>query len=223
MDVVVTQGGRVSELVDWSAKTVGRLQITTEPAGAHVLVDNVSRGATPLTLDDVPLGVHSVVLETNGGSIKRSVTIKNDELATLTETIYPGWLKVFAPFDITISEGAKVLRLDDREQVMLPAGAHDIRFENRALGYQETRHVDVQPGVTTPISLTVPQSTLTLTTTEPADVIIDGVSVGETPITDHAVPLGTRDILLKSEAGFRRLSVVATVKPVVLHVDLSRP
>jgi hypothetical protein len=223
IDIVVTQGGRISELIDWSAKTVGRLQVNTEPAGAHVLVDNVSRGVTPLTLDDVPLGVHAVVLESSGGSIKRSVTIKSDEPANLTETIYPGWLKVFAPFDITISEGSKVLRLDDREQVMLPAGPHDIRFENRALGYQETRHVEVQPGITATLSLAVPQSKLTLTTSVPADVIIDGVSAGETPLTDHAIPLGTRDILLKSEAGFRRLSIVVTAKPVVLNIDLSKP
>jgi hypothetical protein len=223
LEIVMTQGGRITELIDWSAKTVGRLQVNTEPAGAHVLVDNVSRGVTPLILDDVPLGVHAVVLESGGGSIKRSVTIKSDEPASLTETIYPGWLKIFAPFEITISEGSKVLRLDDREQVMLPAGPHDIRFENRALGYQETRHIEVQPGITTSLSLTVPQSTLTLTTTAPADVIIDGVSVGETPLTNHAIPLGTRDILLKSEAGFRRLSVVVTAKPVVLNVDLSKP
>jgi PEGA domain len=223
IEVVITQGGRTTELIDWSAKTVGRLQVNSEPAGAHVLVDNVSRGVTPLTLDDVPLGVHAVVLESNGGSIKRSVTIKSDEPASLTETIYPGWLKVFAPFEITISEGSKVLRLDDREQVMLPAGPHDIRFENRALGYQETRHVEIQPGITAPLSLTVPQSTLTLTTSVPADVIIDGVSAGETPLTNHAIPLGTRDILLKSEAGFRRLSIVVTAKPVALNVDLSRP
>jgi PEGA domain len=222
IDIVITQGGRTTELIDWSAKTVGRLLVNTEPAGAHVLIDNVSRGVTPLTLDDVPLGVHTVVLESGGGSIKRSVTIKSDEPASLTETIYPGWLKVFAPFDITISEGSKVLRMDDREQVMLPAGPHDIRFENRALSYQETRHVDIQPGITTPLSLTVPQSTLTLTTSAPADVIIDGVSVGETPLTNHAISLGTRDILLKSEAGFRRLSVVVTAKPVVLNVDLAK-
>jgi hypothetical protein len=69
----------------------------------------------------------------------------------------------------------------------------------------------------------VPQSTLTLTTSVPADVIIDGVSAGETPLTNHAIPLGTRDILLKSEAGFRRLSIVVTAKPVVLNVDLSKP
>lgn len=222
IDVVVTQGGRTSELIDWSAKTVGRLLVNSDPAGAHILVDNVSRGVTPLTLDDVPLGVHTVVFESGGGSIKRSVTIKGEEQASLSETIYPGWLKVFAPFDITISEGSKVLRMDDRDQVMLPAGAHDIRFENRALGYQEMRHVEIRPGTTAPLSIVPPQSTLTLRTSAPADVLIDGVSVGETPLTDHVIQLGTRDILLKSAAGFRRLSIVVTVKPVVLNIDLSR-
>jgi CheY-like chemotaxis protein len=222
LQVVINQGKQTNELVDWSPKTVGRLQVNSEPAGARVLIDNVSRGVTPLTLDDVPLGAHTVVLESGSGSIKRSVTIKSDEPVNLNETIYAGWLKVFAPFDITITEGAKLLRLDDREAVMLPAGPHDIRFENRALGYQETRHVEVQPGVTTPLSIEAPQSTLTLTTSVPADVIVDGVSAGQTPLTDYPIPLGTRDILLRTAAGFRRLSVVATVKPVVLNVDLSK-
>ncbi len=222
IDIVVTQGGKTSELIDWSAKTVGRLQVNTEPSGAHVLVDNVSRGVTPLTLDDVPLGVHTVVLESSGGSIKRSVTIRSDEPASMTETIYPGWLKVFAPFDITISEGSKVLRLDDREQVMLPAGPHDVRFENRAFAYQETRHIEIQPGITTPLSLVAPHSTLTLTTSAPAEVLIDGVSVGQTPLTDYSIQLGTRDVQIKSAAGDKRLSIPVTTKPVVMDIDLAK-
>ena len=223
IDVNVVQGERASELVDWSAKTVGRLQVNSEPAGARVLIDNVARGVTPLMLDDVALGSHTVVLESSAGSIKRSVTIRNDEPAVLNETIYAGWLKVFAPFDITIAEGSKVLRADDRDQVMLPAGPHEIHFENRVFGYQETRHVEVQPGVTTPLSIMAPHSTLTLTTSAPAEVLIDGVNAGQTPLTNYSVELGTRDVLIKSAAGDRRLSVSVTVKPVVLEVDLSKP
>lgn len=223
IDVVVSQGSKVSELIDWSPKTVGRLQVNSEPGGARVLVDSVPRGVTPLTLDDVALGAHTVLLESPSGSVKRSVTIKGDEPTTLNETIYAGWLKVFAPFDIMISEGSKVIRLDDRDQVMLSAGPHDIRFENRSFGYQETRHIEIQPGVTMPLSIVAPHSTLTLTTSAPAEVIIDGVSAGRTPLTDYAVQLGTRDVVLKSAAGDRRLSVAVTVKPVVLDIDLAKP
>ena len=223
MDIVVTQGGKTSELVDWSPRTVGRLQVNSEPPGAHVLVDNVPRGVTPLTLDDVTLGTHTVVLQSGTGSVKRSVTVKSDEPATLSENIYAGWIKVLAPFDITITDGSKLLRLDDRDQVMLPAGPHDIRFENRAFGYVETRHVEVQPGVTTPMSLAAPYTTLTLTTSAPAELLIDGENVGKTPLIDYPVQIGTRDVQVKSAAGNRRLSVAATVKPVVVEVDLSKP
>jgi hypothetical protein len=223
IDVVVPQNGKVSELIDWSPKTVGRLQVNSEPAGARVLIDNVSRGVTPLTLDDVPLGSHTVILDTGSGSVKRSVTIKGDEPTTLSETIYAGWLKVFAPFDITISEGSKTLRLDDRDQVMLSAGPHDLRFENRAFSYQEARHVEIQPGVTTPLSLVAPHSTLTLTTSAPAEVIIDGVNVGRTPLIDYSIQLGTRDVVIKSQAGDRRLSVPVTTRPVVLDIDFAKP
>jgi hypothetical protein len=223
MDVVVPQGGKASELVDWSPRTVGRLQVNSEPAGAHVLVDNVPRGVTPLTLDDVTLGTHTVVLQSGTGSVKRSVTVKGDEAATLSENIYAGWIKVLAPFDITIAEGSKLLRLDDRDQVMLSAGPHDIRFENRAFGFTETRHIEVQPGVTTPLSIAAPYTTLTLTTSAPAELLIDGVNVGKTPLVEYPVQIGTRDVQVKSAAGDKRLSVVATVKPVVVEVDLSKP
>jgi hypothetical protein len=223
VDIVVAKGGRTNELVDWSPKTTGRLQVNSEPSGARVLVDNVSRGVTPLTLDDLNLGIHTVVLESATGSVKRSVTLKSDEVATLTETIYAGWLKVFSRFDLTITEGTRTLRLDDRYQVMLAAGPHELRFENRALGYQEVRRVDVQPGITTPLSIVAPHSAVTLTTNAPAEVMIDGVSAGRTPLVDYSVELGTHDVILKSPAGDRRLSLAVTVKPVVLDVDLSKP
>jgi CheY-like chemotaxis protein len=223
LDIVVTQGKKTSELVDWSPRTVGRLQVNSEPAGAHVLVDNVPRGVTPLTLDDVTLGTHTVVLQSGTGSVKRSVVVKSDEPATLDENIYAGWIKVLAPFDITIAEGSKLLRLDDRDQVMLSAGPHDIRFENRALGFTETRHIEVQPGVTSPLSIAPPYTTLTLTTSAPAELLIDGVNVGKTPLIDYPVQIGTRVVQVKSAAGDRRLSIPATVKPVVVEVDFSKP
>jgi hypothetical protein len=223
MDIVVPQGGRAKELIDWAPKTTGRLQVNSEPAGARVLVDNVSRGATPLTLDDLPLGTHNVVIESTAGSVKRTVTLKANENATLSETIYSGWLKVFSPFELTITEGTRSLRLDDRYQVLLSPGPHELRFENRTLGYQETRRVEVQPGVTTPLSIVAPRSTLSVTSSAPAEVVIDGVSAGRTPLLSYVLELGTRDVQLKSAAGNRRFPVTVTVKPVILDIDLSKP
>ena len=53
-----------------------------------------------------------------------------------------------------ISEGGRVLRADDRQQIMLPAGAHELRLTNRALGYDVVRRVDVKPGDATTLQLT---------------------------------------------------------------------
>ena len=54
-------------------------------------------------------------------------------------------------------------------------------------------------------------------------MVIDGVSVGQTPLDNYPVEIGTRDVQVKSAAGNRRLSIPATVKPVVVDVDFSKP
>jgi serine/threonine-protein kinase len=40
--------------------------VETRPPGARVVVDGRDRGATPLTLSDVPAGTHAVRLERPG-------------------------------------------------------------------------------------------------------------------------------------------------------------
>ena len=133
--VAISSGGRVVERVDWALKPTGRLRVTSEPAGARVLVDGTPRGATPLTLDDLAVGAHGVVLQSVAGSVRRSVTVSADETTDVAETIFAGWLTVLSPFQLEISEGTRAIRLDDRNQIMLKPGPHELRLENRALGF----------------------------------------------------------------------------------------
>jgi hypothetical protein len=131
---------------------------------------------------------------------------------------------VSAPFDIQISEGRRSITLDDSSQVLLAPGPHDLRIENRALGLREVRHVDIRPGETTAVSLEMPMSHLTITASEPATVSIDGQQVGETPLTDYQVPLGTRDIAVTSASGVvRHQTITVKVPPTHIEVDFSRP
>ena len=106
---------------------------------------------------------------------------------------------------------------------MLPAGPHDIRFENRAFGFRRRVTSRFSPASRRRCRSRRRHTTLTLTTSAPAELLIDGVNVGKTPLIDYPVQIGTRDVQVKSAAGDRRLSVVATVKPVVVKVDLSKP
>ena len=206
-----------------AAKGTGQLQVESNPAGAHVLVDGKDRGVTPLTLDAIPVGSHKVVIRGDQGSVLRTVTVAAGEVAQLNESIYSGWLHVTAPFEVRLSEGNKAITLDDSNQVLLPPGPHDIRFENRALGLREVRHVEVRPGETSVLSLEAPTSRLTVTSSEPATVAIDGEQVGETPLTDHVVKLGTRDVTVTSASGdTRHQTLTVTTKPVQLDVDFSK-
>ena len=143
-------------------------------------------------------------------------TAEPDPLAKVS-----GWVAVFAPFDITISEGGRGLQVDDRGRVMLAPGKRRLRFQNRALGYDETRVVEVRPTDTTTVNL-APETTIAVTSSVPAEVLIDGTRAGDTPY-EGKIRLGTHTVIVKTADAERQRTVEATSKPVQLEVDFSQP
>lgn len=224
LTVDVTAGGSTLSRIDWSVKATGRLQVESDPPGAAVIIDGRNRGVTPLTLDDLTVGSHTVVLQGAKGSVRRSVTVTADGTAQLAEAIYSGWLHVSSPIDLQISTGGRGLRLDERNQALLPPGSHELRFENRAFGFTAVRQVVVEPGKTASVSIVPAPSPLTVNTTAPAEVFVDGEKVGDAPLANHPLRLGTHEVMVKAASGAeRRFSVTATVAPVQLDVDFSQP
>jgi hypothetical protein len=207
-----------------AAKGSGRLQVESSPNGAHVLIDGKDRGVTPLTVDGLAVGAHKVVVRGDDGSVQRTVSIASGDTVQLSESIYSGWLHVSAPFEVQISEGRKSITLDDSNQVLLAPGPHDVRFENRTLGLREVRHLDIRPGETTAITVGTPVSHLTVTSSEPATVAIDGQPAGETPLTDFGVAIGTRDVTVTSASGVvHHETITMKVEPSHIDVDFSKP
>ena len=132
-----------------------------------------------------------------------------------------GWVAVFSPFEVTISEGNQGVPVDERGRAMLTPGRHRLRFQNRELGYDETRTVQVRPADTTTVNLR-PETTLTVASNEPAEVLIDGTRAGETPFQGR-IGLGTHTVTVRTAGGERQLTIAATSKPVQLEVDFSKP
>jgi hypothetical protein len=206
------------------AATTGALHIVSTPAGARVLVDGQPRGVTPLTLIEVEPGRHTIVLQGSAGTITRVVAVAPGTTAEVDESIFSGWVVVYAPFEVSISESGRALRPDDRNEIMLPAGPHELRFVNRALGFVETRRVDLKPGDRVSISLKPAQTSISVTASEPAEVWVDGVRLGETPLAGAPLDLGTHELVVRRAAGGeRRMTIRATVQPVAIAVDFSRP
>jgi hypothetical protein len=222
MNVEVVRGTSTTSRVDWSPRRVGALLVESTPAGAKVTVDGKAQGVTPVTLDDLSVGAHSVVIESSAGTVRRRVQIVAGQTEVLSESIFPGWLRVSAPVEVSVSEDGRGLQLDTSRRVLMSPGRHTVVLENRALGIAERREVDIEPGATATVSLEAAESSLTVTSTVPADVAIDGVPVGPTPVTQTGVRVGTHEITAVDASGdTRRRTVRVTAKPTEVHIDFS--
>ena len=196
----------------------GTLTVKSNPA-AQVLVDGKSRGTTPVTLTDLTVGKHEVTLKAEVGSVRKTITIDANEKAEIDESIYSGFAAVYIPFEVTISESGKQLRPDDRNQIMLPAGTHDLRLTSRALSYDVVKQVEVKPGETTTLRLT-PTSPITVTGTETMEVWLDGMRAGQTPVSGLQVAVGVHEVLVKKSSGAeRKYSITVGGNPVTLNAD----
>ena len=196
----------------------------SSPVGAQVFVDGKAHGVTPLTIADLSVGNHAVELKSVAGTVQRTVTVAADKTAEIDESIFSGWLAVYSPFDLAVTEGGRALLMDDRHQVMLPPGRHQLRLLNRSLAYDSVHQVNLKPGEVTTLTIAPPPSSITVTANEPAEVWLDGARVGDAPVNALSVALGSHDILVKRAAGGeRRFSATVTVNPFTLHVDFTRP
>ena len=220
----VLPGATVVQRIEWAAPrgAVGRLRIESEPAGAIVAIDGKARGVTPLTADDLTAGRHTVDLTHQGNTVHETVDIKASKTTTLRTSVYQGWLALFSPIDLKAAFDGRPLVLDDQNRALLPAGQHDLTLQNKKLGFLETRSIAIKPGETTAVSVQLPKTMLTVTASGPGEVWIDGTRVGDVPIVDLPIEIGTHDVLVRSpEFGERRLTVAATMEPVRVAVDLA--
>jgi hypothetical protein len=203
-------------------KPTGTLQLTSTPQGVAVVVDGRKRGMTPLRIDDLAVGTHEVRFESDGSSVHQAVSVRAGRASTLEMSLYPGWVAVFSPIELEISEDGRRLRLDDDNRAILPPGRHELQLVNRALDFHDTKLIDVTPLKVTALSIDLPKSLVTITATPSAEVWIDGARAGETPLIDLPISIGTREILLRNPAlGERRRIVIVTPSKLRIDVNLA--
>ena len=128
---------------------------------------------------------------------------------------------IVSPFEVSISEGERPVTVDAQGRVMLAPGRHRLRLQNNERKYDETRTVQVVAGKPATLTIT-PDTTISVTSNEPAEVLIDGTRVGETPYEGRVSP-GGHTVTVKTAGAERQLNVDAASSPIQLEVDFSKP
>jgi hypothetical protein len=202
---------------------VGNLAVTTQPAGAHVLLDGKPVGDSPLTLTDLTAGRHTLTLVTPAGSVRKTVRIEAGKTASLEVPIYSGWIAVFSPVPLDIAENGRAIGNTEQGRLMLSPGLHQLTLSNKELGYKGVQIVDIEPGEERSISIQ-PTGQLNVNAVPWAEVWMNDKKVGETPVAGLQVPLGTHEIVFKNPRfAERRVTVTVTAKtPAAAAVDFSK-
>jgi hypothetical protein len=211
--------------------TTGSLSVSSDPPGLAITIDGRARGVTPLLVHELTPGAHAVTLSGRGRSTARSVLIAAGGTATLmvSKPVEPvaggvGSLTVTSPIDVQLFEGDTLVGSSRSARLFLPAGSHTLTAVNDTLGFRRSITADVKPGAPAKVTVSIPNGALSVNAQPWAEVILDGRSLGETPIGNYAVPIGTHELVLKHpQLGERRESVVIGVgRAARIGVDLRK-
>jgi hypothetical protein len=233
LSVNMTAGAQMTQYLELAATSVsgtpvGHLTVVTEPPGARVSIDGEARGVSPVTIRDLQATRHRVTVAGATGSAERAVDIEPGGTTSVVFSlgrpgVTAGWLSVQAAFDVQIAQGVDIVGSSAAPRVMMAAGRHEITFSNAELGFEDRRQVEIRPGATTTVRLDA-VAALNINARPWADVAVDGVSLGQTPIANHSLPLGSHVVVFRHpDLGERRQTVVVTARgPNRISMDLTR-
>jgi hypothetical protein len=214
----------------------GRISVVTDPPGARVKVDGVPRGTSPVVVTDLSAANHLVTVTSATGVAERIIAVEGGGTASVvfslpkrSETSTPsaplgGWLAVAVPFDVQVVERDEVIGASGTTKIMLPSGRHEVDLVSQSLDYRERRKIEIAPGKVTTLRIDAPKGAISVNARPWADVSIDGNDVGQTPIANLAVPIGTHYMIFRHpQFGERRQTIVVTSKgPNRIAMDLTK-
>ena len=190
---------------DAEAPPVGRLQITSEPPKATVLIDRQVRGETPLLLSDLSVGQHLVTLRKQGFvEAWKTVELQAQEARAIEfhlETLTGLLLLQSSPSNADVTLGGVALGRTPLMISTLPMGRHRIKVATP--GYQ-AKEVEVSLEDRTPVrqqvDLVSDSATLTVETdADGATIRINGIDRGASPCTVDRIPEGEVTVELHAE------------------------
>jgi hypothetical protein len=149
--------------IAWAAVPSGGAYVTTLPAGADIWIDGTYVGRSPVFVDALARGTHSITITKTGWSVhETTVSVTPGAIALSSTTLVPGSRAMAgkargtlalrglpAGAEVTL-DGAPFAR-DPQKQVPLPAGTHRVTIKT-ARG-KTTRTFAIFPDTATQIVL----------------------------------------------------------------------
>lgn len=204
-----------------------RLHVTSDAADAMITVDGVERGVVPVTIEGLEAGEHQVLIRSGGKTQRRMVTLVAGANASLVVTTAPpaadsGWMSAKTSAPLEIFESGKLVGTTDIDRIMLSAGQHNLEFVAADLGFRARRSVTITPGQTTTVAVSLPQAPVNLNAVPWAEVSIDGVDSGQTPIANQLLTIGPHVIEFRHpDLGTKRVRIVVSLtEPARVAVDM---
>jgi hypothetical protein len=133
-----------------------------------------------------------------------------------------GWLAVRSPIEVDILRDGELIGTSRSTRLMLPEGRHALELVNARLGFRQPINVTIAPGAESTLPVTVPDGVVHMNAVPWAEVFVDGRRIGETPLGNVRVPIGSHEVLFRHpQLGERRQAIVVTAgTPSRVSVDL---
>ena len=220
MPVSVSKGVATVHHITWTDPPAapvekGHLSVGTDPVGGIVIVDGVTRGAAPLTLRDLPVGAHRVVVRARGTTYTRTVQIEAGTTASLffegsqAVAVAPGSIAIESRVPVQVFEDKRLVGTSQMDRIILPAGEHALEFVADSVGFRSTHTVHVAAGETTAI----PVESLDQCQHNALPWAEVFTRIGETPLGNLQQTLGPHEIVFRHpQLGERRMHIVVTMK-----------
>ena len=140
------------------------------------------------------------------------------------KSMLAGSVAVSAAVPMQVLLRGRVVATTEAESFMLPVGTQELEFVNQSVGYRARRTVTIQAGKTTTLRLEPPSGTVNINAVPWAEVFLDGQRLGETPLGNLQMPIGSRELVFRHpDLGERRATVLVTLKePARISIDLRK-
>ena len=201
----------------------GGFWITTYPAPGRITIDGTLRGDAPVKVTDLTPGPHTLVVETRLGTQEQDVIVVAGTVAQLAVPT-ASWVTVTAPYDVSVYEDGRLLGTTGKNPVLVRPGRHRLDFVNQEVGLKLRHSVDAVPGQVLTVPLELPTGMINVISDDPAEVYVDGEKVGETPLSNLRVPLGSHQVVARHPryGEVRHTVQVTLAAPVQLRVTFSK-